>query len=63
MIFLIVGNVPAVQGKNILQVGPKSSEEAKKFYQVSDVGIILNDTRQSKFLNHSVPLKIFQYSE
>ncbi len=60
--FVIVGNVQAEALENVTFVGTKSVDEAALFYRLSDIGIVLNDTRQSKFLYHSVPLKIIQYS-
>ena len=60
--FVIVGNVQQEELTNVTFVGAKSPDEAALFYRLSDIGIVLNDTRQSKFLYHSVPLKIIQYS-
>ena len=43
-------------------MGSKPPAEAALFYRLSDIGIVLNDTRTNNFLYHSVPLKIIQYA-
>ncbi|WP_017324587.1 glycosyltransferase family 4 protein [Synechococcus sp. PCC 7336] len=60
--FVIVGNVPSKSLPNVTFAGAKPPAETALYYRLSDIGIILTDTRQSKFLYHSVPLKMIQYA-
>jgi glycosyltransferase involved in cell wall biosynthesis len=59
---VLVGKLPEVKLPNVVNIGPLPPERAAQFFRLSDAGIILNDTSQSKFLNNSLPLKIIQYA-
>lgn len=59
---VLVGKLPEVKLPNVVNIGPLPPERAALFFRLSDAGIILNDTSQSKFLNNSLPLKIIQYA-
>ena len=59
--FLMVGNLPLIQAENVTYTGPVSKESSYFYYRMSDMGILLKDSRGSNFLYNSIPLKIVQY--
>jgi hypothetical protein len=61
-IILLVGNLPEMKLRNVINMGALSPEKAAVFFRASDAGLILNDTSKTNFLNNSLPLKIVQYS-
>jgi hypothetical protein len=60
--FYIIGNHVEIDLPNVTFLGPLSNEETYYFYNLCDVGIMLKDSKNSEFLENSVPLKIVQYS-
>jgi glycosyltransferase involved in cell wall biosynthesis len=61
MHFLIVGAIKPMQFANVTWVGSVSPRTAAAYYNLSDAGTILRDSRSDPFLHGSVPLKILQY--
>lgn len=59
--FLIVGNLSPFKAENVTFVGPVDKEKSILYYWLSDIGILLKDSKGSNFLRNSVPLKIVQY--
>jgi hypothetical protein len=59
---LVVGNVRPVCLPNVTHVGTVPPNIAAEYYQLSDLGMLLKDSRHDSFLYHSVPLKIVQYA-
>ncbi|MBX3242559.1 MAG: glycosyltransferase family 4 protein [Chitinophagaceae bacterium] len=59
--FLMVGNLPFIQSENVTYTGPVSKESSYFYYRMSDMGILLKDSKGSNFLYNSIPLKIIQY--
>lgn len=59
--FLIVGNLPVIPSPNASFTGPVSKDDSYYYYWLSDAGILFKDSKGSKFLYNSIPLKIIQY--
>lgn len=59
--FVIVGNVPFCNASNARFVGAVPPKVAAAYYQLSDVGVLLRNSKDNPFLLDSVPLKIIQY--
>lgn len=60
--FILVGNLPKVEMKNISNIGFLNVDSANMIYSLSDIGITLKNTENDPFLYNSVPLKFIQYS-
>lgn len=60
-VFVVVGNVPACNAKNARFVGAVPPKVAATYYQLSDAGVLLRNSKDNPFLLDSVPLKIIQY--
>lgn len=61
VVFVIVGNVPSLNAQNVRFIGAVPPKVAATYYQLSDAGILLRNSRDNPFLLDSVPLKIIQY--
>lgn len=59
---LLVGNLPRIEAGNVISTGFVPPQETPKYFLASDVGIHLKDSTGSRFLYHSIPLKIIQYA-
>lgn len=61
--FILIGNHGQINdSENVTNLGRMSNAETYKYYNLSDVGMFLKDSKGSPFLENSVPLKIIQYS-
>ena len=61
--FVLIGNHKQIKNtENVTNLGRMSNAETYKYYNLSDVGIFLKNSKGSPFLENSVPLKIIQYS-
>lgn len=59
--FVIVGNLSPFPSKNVTFIGPVDKEKSILYYWLSNIGVLLKDSKGSNFLRNSVPLKIVQY--
>ena len=59
---VVVGNTARFDLENVSFVGPVAPEVAAAYYNLSDAGLLLKDSRNNPFLYESVPLKIVQYA-
>ncbi len=60
--FIIIGNLDIINSPNVSYLGSQTNEETYKYYNLSDIGILLKNSKNSPFLENSMPLKIIQYS-
>ena len=61
--FILIGNHDQVKPfANVSNLGRMSNDDTYLYYNLSDVGIFLKDSKNSPFLENSMPLKIIQYS-
>lgn len=61
--FVVVGAIQPLDGyPNVTWTGSVAPQVAAAYYNLSDAGTILRDSRSDPFLHGSVPLKIIQYS-
>lgn len=58
----LIGNLPKVDDKNVINLGILKPNETYKYYLLTDVGLLLKNSLGSDFLYNSLPLKIVQYS-
>ena len=60
--FLMVGNLPKSNFRNVTFTGPVPAQESYIYYNLSDIGGLFKSSEGSDFLYNSMPLKIIQYS-
>jgi hypothetical protein len=60
--YIIIGNHPIINISNATYTGAIPNEETYKYFHLTDIGILLKDSKNSPFLENSMPLKIVQYS-
>jgi hypothetical protein len=61
-IFILIGNHPIIESKNVINVGVIPPEETYIYYNLSHIGILPKNTAGNPFLYNAMPLKIIQYS-
>ena len=59
---ITIGNLPIVEGKNVTNLGVMHPSKTYLYYRLSDVGVLLKNSKNDIFLYNSVPLKIIQYA-
>lgn len=62
ILLILVGSMAKVNLPNIINVGMVPANESYIYYNLTDLGILLKDSKNSDFLYNSVPLKNIQYA-
>lgn len=61
IVLVLVGSMDYIDLPNIINIGMVSSSESYIYYNLTDLALLLKDSKNSNFLYNSVPLKNIQY--
>jgi|TARA_R110000782_G_scaffold118028_2_gene208455 hypothetical protein len=62
IVLILVGSMKKINLPNVINVGMVSANNSYIYYRLTDLGLLLKDSKNSNFLYNSVPLKNIQYA-
>jgi hypothetical protein len=62
IVLILVGSMSKIDLPNVINTGMVPAKESYIYYNLSDLGLLLKDSKNSAFLYNSVPLKNIQYA-
>jgi len=62
IVLILVGSMKKINLPNVINVGMVTANNSYIYYRLTDLGLLLKDTKNSNFLYNSVPLKNIQYA-
>jgi len=62
IVLILVGSMKKINLPNVINVGMVSANNSYTYYRLTDLGLLLKDSKNSNFLYNSVPLKNIQYA-
>lgn len=62
IVLILVGSMKKINLPNVINVGMVSANNSYIYYKLTDLGLLLKDSKNSNFLYNSVPLKNIQYA-